>query len=317
MKFLPIILGAFFLASPAARSLGQGVDPTAADSVLHFIVVGDWGHRGEQYQKPVAVQMAKTASEFNVRFIISTGDNFYPHGVVSIYDTMWKRSFENVYTDPSLQVPWYAVLGNHDYHSNPEPQIDYSSVSKRWHMPARYYAVKFDINGDSINQALFVFIDTNPFIPAYYRGTKHKVHGQDTEAQKKWITQTLSDPSPNIRWRIVVGHHPMFTGGGRRYLHETWPIRGALHRVLRKAKVDAYLAGHEHSLQHLGPIKDIHHFISGSGATKTKARRIFRSKFAASEYGFMLFSLTGDILRVRVIDHRGNTIYTAVVERNR
>jgi hypothetical protein len=87
--------------------------------------------------------------------------------------------------------------------------------------------------------------------------------------------------------------------------------------MLKKAKVDAYLAGHEHSLQHLGPIKNIHHFISGSGATKTKARKIFRSRFAASEFGFMLFSLASDTMEVKIIDYQGNVLYRTSVKRNR
>lgn len=27
-------------------------------------------------------------------------------------------SYENVYTAPSLQVPWYVVAGNRDYYGN-------------------------------------------------------------------------------------------------------------------------------------------------------------------------------------------------------
>ncbi|MEJ0065789.1 MAG: hypothetical protein WDM85_10455 [Caulobacteraceae bacterium] len=33
-------------------------------------------------------------------------------GVASVNDPKWRTSFEDVYTAPSLQVPWYVALGN-------------------------------------------------------------------------------------------------------------------------------------------------------------------------------------------------------------
>ena len=40
-------------------------------------------------------------------------DNFYPHGLNSTYDDNFDASFVKVYAATPLQVPWYAVLGNH------------------------------------------------------------------------------------------------------------------------------------------------------------------------------------------------------------
>jgi hypothetical protein len=108
----------------------------------------------------------------------------------------------------------------------------------------------------------------------------------------------------------------MYSGGSRRYFNETWPVRRALKRILKKYNADVYLAGHEHSLQHIGPIKGVNHFISGAGATRTKARKIMRSKFAASAYGFMLFSVKEDNMLVQVIDYSGNILYTTKLEQN-
>ncbi|KXZ52138.1 PAP1 protein [Gonium pectorale] len=52
------------------------------------------------------------------QFVISTGDNFYPSGLNSAEDPQFSVSFSRVYSGPGLQVPWYAVMGNHDYGDN-------------------------------------------------------------------------------------------------------------------------------------------------------------------------------------------------------
>jgi len=313
-QHLPALIA--WLVVGLSNALCQNVETVASDSVLQFIVVGDWGHRGEQFQKPVAIQMSRIAEKENVDFVISTGDNFYPDGVVSVRDSMWRRSFEDVYAARPLHVKWYPVLGNHDYHVDPQPQVDYSATSARWHMPARYYAIRFALGGDTASQALFVFLDTNPLVPAYFRGTKHKVRAGDRRAQLDWLREVLKVDSGSVRWRIIVAHHPMYTGGGRRYFNETWPVRHALKRLLKKAGAHVYLAGHEHSLQHLGPIHGTHHFISGAGATKTKARKIFRSRFAVSAYGFMLVSLRRSAFNVQLIDHHGTVLYRMEMNAN-
>jgi len=82
-----------------------------------------------------------------------------------------------------------------------------------------------------------------------------------------------------------------------------------LNPVFAKYGVDVYLSGHEHSLQYMGPVGKTHHFISGAASEKTPARLIDISKFSASEYGFMLFSIRGNRLSMQTIDHTGKTIY--------
>lgn len=48
----------------------------------------------------------------------SPGDNIYEEGVESVTDPLWSSRYCSVYTDPSiLDIPWYAILGNHDYYS--------------------------------------------------------------------------------------------------------------------------------------------------------------------------------------------------------
>ena len=92
---------------------------------LNFAVIGDWGRRGRPDQAEVAKQMGIACQKAGAKFVISVGDNFYEDGVTSIDDSHWQQSFERVYAAPSLQVPWYVTLGNHDYHVDPTPQLQY------------------------------------------------------------------------------------------------------------------------------------------------------------------------------------------------
>jgi tartrate-resistant acid phosphatase type 5 len=282
---------------------------------VNFILMGDWGRNGEDHQKHVADQMGKVAAQASVDFIISAGDNFYPEGVASEFDPLWRYSFEDIYTAFSLQWDWYPVLGNHDYGSNPEAQVKYSNISRRWRMPARYYSEKFSLEGDTTQQMLILFIDTSPLVKRYYGNKWHKVHDQDSAAQKVWIENTLAGASSNVKWKFVIGHHPMYTGGGRTEGSDTKSVRSSLQALFEKYHVDGYLAGHEHSLQHMIAADGIHHFISGAASEKTPAKMLPQSKFAASEYGFMLFSATKQGITVQAIDHRGNILYKTVLKK--
>lgn len=298
-------------ATPPTKTLAKDA------SSLNFIAMGDWGRNGADHQKQVAQQMGITAADVKAQFIISTGDNFYPSGVISEYDPLFKYSFEDIYTAFSLQWDWYPVLGNHDYKSNPDAQVAYSKISRRWKMPARYYAKKFPINGDQNNQVLIAFIDTNPLIPEFYKNSEYgpNVKGQDTTQQKRWLAKVLSDEDPSIRWKIVVGHHPMYTGGSRTDGYDTKAIRSSLKPVLERYGVDVYLTGHEHSLQYIKPTGKTHHFISGAASEKTPVKLIDDAQMVASVYGFMLFSVGKDLIRVQTINDEGEIIYNTIIKK--
>lgn len=285
---------------------------------LNFIVMGDWGRFGEDHQIPVAKQMGKTATDINRDFIISTGDNFYPVGVASEHDPQWKSSYEDIYTDFSLHWNWYPVLGNHDYAGNPDAQVAYSKISRRWNMPARYYSETFNINGNPNEQVLIAFIDTNPLIPEFYKSKQYakNVISQDSIAQKKWLVKTLTEAPKTVKWKLVVGHHPLFTATlKRRESYDTKAVRKSLKSLLDKYEVDAYIAGHDHDLQHLLPEGKTHYFVSGSASESTPIDRLPISKLASNEYGFMVFSVSSDTLHVQAVNEKGEVIYTTEIKK--
>jgi len=268
--------------------------------LLHFMAIGDWGRNGEFLQQETAATMGKWASKNRTQFVISTGDNFYPLGVVSEQDPLWHFSFENIYTAYALQCDWYPVLGNHDYGADPDAQVRYSKISRRWKMPARYYSKEVRLGRDKGN-ALFIMLDTNAMVD--------DSRVEETKQQLEWMEQVLQN-GRDARWKIVTGHHPAYTVGPRIEHRQVFEMRKWLTDVFQKHKVDVYLSGHEHSLQHLKPEGFTHQFVSGAGSQLTAVREgIEYSRFQASVNGFMYVSLNETKLNMKAIDYQGNLLY--------
>lgn len=274
---------------------------------LHFLVVGDWG-QGNKRQRDVAAQMAVIAEKVGVDFIITTGDNFYPSGVTSERDPLWTSVFEKVYGAPSLQVPWYPVLGNHDYGGDPDAQVRYSEKSKRWKMPSRFYQNTVPLQDDTTRKVMFVFIDTTPLIRSNY-GRGMAVTGQDTTAQLNWIKNTLSNVSADVKWTFVIGHHPVYTAGERRDNLETFEARQVLQPLFERYDVSAYLAGHEHNLQHLTGADGLQQFISGGGSEARRIKPFAPRRFTRAASGFILFSVLETKAVVQIINRQGKILY--------
>lgn len=298
------------LATPSLTNL-ESEDITMLPAVkddysLHFMALGDWGRNGEYDQLEVAKQMGLWGAAHANDFVISCGDNFYPKGVVSEQDPLWNFSFENIYTAHSLQCDWYPVVGNHDWHSDVDAQIRYSKVSRRWNMPARYYSKVITLGKRKSNEAkekaLLVFMDTDPFL--------HELFADYTSKQMQWLNETLEKATEDVKWKIVIGHHPIYTVGPRIENYDTLTMRKALTKTFEDHKVDVYLSGHEHSLQHLKADGFTHQFISGAGSELTKVTAgIAYSRFAASEHGFMYFAIDTNRLNVRAINYKGDVLY--------
>ena len=93
------------------------------------MTLGDWGGMalGGDYSfavTKVAESMAQSASELDAQFLVNTGDNFYWCGIVSTEDFQVATDYLDVYTaDPLQGMPWYSVLGNHEYGYNVSAQI--------------------------------------------------------------------------------------------------------------------------------------------------------------------------------------------------
>lgn len=272
-----------------------------------FLVLGDFGRVGDYYQKDVAREMGNAMIVLEAEFVVSVGDNFYPNGVASTQDHHWKSSFEEIYTNPALYADWYVALGNHDYRGNVQAQIDYTHISRRWNMPARYFSKTFELDNDE--KLLLVVMDTNPFIEGYH-GNPEKygdLDKQDINAQMNWLKETLNTNDKSIKWKIVVGHHPLYSGGKRKESVDTKSFEAKFADLFDQYKVDAYICGHEHDLQIIRPKgRYTTQFLSGAASEVRPTGKTEGTIFAAAEPGFMAFSIKGNKLIVQSVKTKDN-----------
>ncbi|HVU27344.1 MAG TPA: tartrate-resistant acid phosphatase type 5 family protein [Verrucomicrobiae bacterium] len=285
----------------------------AADAkadTLNFLLIGDWGRNGEPDQMAVATQMGIYGEQTKAKFVVSVGDNFYEDGLKSATDPQWQSSFEKVYTAPSLQVPWWVILGNHDYHGNCDAQIEYSKTSPRWNMPARYFTRTEKI--DANNAVDFFYIDTTPMaeLDDDEKMFEGNVNRRDIAAQVAWLDAALA--ASTVPWKIVIGHHPVYSGGQH---GDTPYIIEHILPLMEKYGVQAYFNGHDHDLQHLQSGK-INFFCTGGGSKpRANIKKIAQTKFSLGCSGFIAASLSADALDVRMIDDKGKVIYATSAPR--
>ena len=301
-------------ATLPALAFGGPAWARAADPVVPFVAIGDWGRDGASHQRDVARRMGVAAEEIGSRFVVSVGDNFYESGVRSAADPQWKTSFEDIYTAPSLQTPWYVALGNHDYRGIPQAQIDYAAGNPRWRMPSRYYKLAGTRIG-AANVDIFV-IDSSPLVHGY----RHRVEGaiarnvatQDVAAQLAWLDRELGGST--AAWKIVVGHHTIYSGGSAH--GNTIELIAHVEPLLERHGVQLYVNGHDHDLQHLR-VGAVDYVCTGAGSEARPTGAIPGTLFALARSGFAAFKVGPDSLDLEFRDHAGASIYRAVIARAR
>ena len=283
---------------------------------LTFLAVGDWGRDGAYHQSEVAARMAETATTVSARFVISVGDNFYPAGVASASDPKWKTSFEDVYAAPSLQVPWYVALGNHDYYGDPQTQLDYAVASHRWRMPKRAYAFA-ETSPEGVRVEVFV-LDTTPMISDYQKhpGLPPKLAGQDPAGQVAWLDTALGASTAD--WKIVVGHHPIWAGdnafAGREGHAGSPELVAKLDPILARHGVRLYLNGHDHELRHTRR-GAIHYVCTGAGSQMEPVCLADGADLCSLHSGFVACAATRQTLQVAYRDWQGKELKVVDIAR--
>lgn len=164
--------------------------------IISFLLIGDWGkgtsqtaarrqlsgdaksqefylqHSETSNQNAIASAMAEyvSSARHSPSFILTLGDNFYTRGVASSSDSLWESLWKDVYLQyDSLKIPWYGILGNHDYGSGLSGVQGQLSRAREhidddlWEMPSTNYSL-FTLVGEV--SVFIAAIDTVTLAPS-------------------------------------------------------------------------------------------------------------------------------------------------------
>lgn len=287
---------------------GGGSGAVDAGTVVRFIAIGDTGKASADQQKVADAMTAKCAAS-GCDFVYLLGDNIYPSGCDSTTDTQWQTKFETYYA--ALNIPFYAVLGNHDYggdgtgseFSKGQHQVDYTNVSTKWKMPAKYYHwrtgdVEF-FAGDSNMQMYHSDSDQEADFPAWFSASTAK-------------------------WKIYVDHHPYKSNGTHgnagNYDGVSWlyiangkGVRDFFESVVC-GKADLAISGHDHSRQWLvDTCNGTELMVSGAGGSTTAIEGTQPAHYQSATVGFVYFTIAGNSLTAEFINGDGVSEYTRTI----
>jgi acid phosphatase len=301
--FAAILLGLVAEAAPWARGTADPAECRPRFTVppretgiayLDFAAAGDTGS-GNARQAAVAAAMAGYSSANPLAFVLLLGDNFYENGVKSTADPQWQSKFERMYDAAALNVPFYAILGNHDYRENAEAQVDYTRAApgSRWRMPARYYVVTCTL-ADGSRVELFA-LDTTTFV--------------SDAAQGAWLERALA--ASTARWKIVFGHHPVYSNG---HHGNSAGLIESLAPILAH-RADVYISGHDHDLQVLQPEGGVRYLVSGAGSRVRRTACREDTVYAAGRLGFTAFRVSRREMSILVVLEGGAVDYCLTISK--
>ena len=296
-----------FIAVGAMAPVAPQEDP--GSSSARFLIIGDWGGFASEKQKSVATAMGKEAQRNRDQFVVTVGDNYHGKGIGSATDPRWKTEYEDIYSDSSLQVPWYPTLGNHDYEGSPDAELDYSHYSKRWKFHHRYYDQRKKI--DDSTKILIIHLDTSPFVTEYQqRDDQYHVKEQDVAKQTRWLDSLLSASSD--RWVIVVGHHPIYSAAPKH--GDTPELKSAILPILERHHVPVYICGHDHIMQHLED-NAMDFFVCGGGAEHRDVNERGDVVYGTGSLGFLSVTAYRDSLNFSMFDENNVLLHQATFKK--
>ena len=267
---------ALTLATGTAAVAQTPADWEKMDGDVVLYMANDLGRNGYYEQKPVAELMGRVAETTGPELIIAAGDVHLFEGVASVND--------------------------------PQAVIDYSKVSRRWDMPARYYTKVVDEDGTTVR---IVFIDTTPLISKYREETDKYPDAarQDNAAQLEWLDNTLKHAKED--WVIVVGHHPIYAQTSKDDVERQDMQRQLLPILHKYGNVAIYACGHIHNYQHIKMAgDDIDYVVNTSGSLARKVEPTTGTVFCAGVEGFSVISATKKQLNMYMLDKTGKAIHT-------
>ncbi|WP_137680337.1 metallophosphoesterase [Aurantiacibacter suaedae] len=290
---------------------------------------------------PVAMAAAEVCAHEGCDFGAILGDNIYPDGATLGADGISdERRFREMLDQPygkfgagTPGFTLYAMMGNHDWHISREAtdaQLAYLQAHPNFTMPDLFYsAVPAGMEGE-----LEIFVIDTEMLLAGTEVRKDALDADGNELQDGgldewpdyvrasnaeeanmvgWLTEALA--ASQAKWKIVMGHHALWSSGGSKYEKARSLRRLLLDPICRYA--DAYIAGDDHlieaysddcSLVAGAPSEPVPMFVSGAGSKYRQQHVPFAEQQIAnnpqmrnlfsrgSTWGFLHVGIAGDEL---------------------
>jgi hypothetical protein len=311
--------------APRFAFAGQGVvspkpAPAPDPNGRHMFLLGDWGtDKYLDQQTATALAMKQWVDQRHIKpeSLFLLGDNWYGDMGVGYVSGRWQQQFEQMYPTSHFPGPCYVVLGNHDYERKVSSKVDlelgYAAHAKgtRWTLPSRWYSFQYPQKDPVVT---FICLDTN--LPGMKRGADRflpwsfEMKKEDRDQQDAWFRAELAKPR-TTPFVACVAHHPLYTNGihrDQKILIRDWDA------LLRERKVDFWISGHDHDLQHLEFAGHPTSFvISGGGGAElvdwtTPPEK--RGPFGSKVIGFSDMEFSKDAILFRHIDARGRVLHS-------
>lgn len=234
---LPLGLAVCIAIVQSARtSITRPASTPRADE-HNYLFVGDTGTGGRN-TRALADQMARWIDKEGAQAVFLLGDNVLGSTPFSI--AVLDRFFEPFRSVLERQVPFYAILGNHDHSAG---RVESELKFKPFHMEGKsYYQVQAD------DRVAFFVLDATAL--------------RESREQADWLSAELS--KSKCTWNVLLFHEPMVCG---KFHHG--PNKKALELLMPIMQtppgIDLVLSGHNHVYERRRVHEGIQHLTVGSG----------------------------------------------------
>lgn len=260
---------------------------------FYFSVLGDSRPVSGSLQPEVFSALIRQMALKEVRFVVMLGDMVQLSDVGRVSkneaEERWKQFTETIFP-LSSQIPWYAVVGNHD---ETDQENSLEVYRKIWTLP---------YNGgneeDWFNETLYWFDFGNSLFLVL--NTEEPGYENSISVQEYfWIQKILEEKGPRYRHIFIFSHKPIM-GSNRKIV---MPKEMDLHELFLKNKVTAVFSGHDHLYCKIEK-EGIRYFISGGAGSPLYSNLC--EGFEISKYHFLLVNVDNNKITVSAINESGD-----------
>ncbi|MBK6793379.1 MAG: metallophosphoesterase [Anaerolineales bacterium] len=240
MKSIPTKISLVIIIALIAVVTGGSPPVHAQSDLITFAVIGDYGLAGQPL-----LDVSNLIKSWNPDFIVTVGDNNYPHGQAGTIDDNIGQYFHEYlfkykgkYGSGSPVRRFFPSLGNHDWDTGAKAYFDFFG----YYNPTTYY--------DFIQGPVHFFVLDSD------RDEPDGVFADDP--QGRWLRKALAASTSSFN--VVYFHHAPYSSGrhgSTEYMR--WPFK--------EWGADAVLTGHDHIYERLS-VDGIPYFVNGIGGSE-------------------------------------------------